>query len=251
MSARRDEAAELQEALSAERGRIVRLCARFTGDATVAEDLAQETLLEAWRHEHKLRNRAARRSWLSGIAHNVCLRWARRHGRERARLVRLGAAGDELPDSQDVAAELERAEAVALLERALALLPPETRQLLVQRYLEGRPQAELAARLEVSEGAVAARLHRARLALRRALAQPHARGAAGRQGGEGSAPAARPGESPLARAIVAWDTAALTLAGWMGACWQGALVALATPVLRPRTVACPAAIPRGGRIRGV
>ncbi|MBI3971447.1 MAG: hypothetical protein HY332_09170 [Chloroflexi bacterium] len=36
--------------MAAERARLVRLCRRFTGEADVVEDLAQETLLEAWRH---------------------------------------------------------------------------------------------------------------------------------------------------------------------------------------------------------
>jgi DNA-directed RNA polymerase specialized sigma24 family protein len=36
------------------RTRIIRLCATITGNAEIAEDLAQETLLEAWRHLHNL-----------------------------------------------------------------------------------------------------------------------------------------------------------------------------------------------------
>ena len=34
-----------------ERTRLVQLCARIVGDREAAEDLAQETLLEAWRHD--------------------------------------------------------------------------------------------------------------------------------------------------------------------------------------------------------
>jgi DNA-directed RNA polymerase specialized sigma24 family protein len=40
--------------LAEERTRLVRLCARLTGSSGVAEDLAQETLLEAWRNQQKL-----------------------------------------------------------------------------------------------------------------------------------------------------------------------------------------------------
>jgi DNA-directed RNA polymerase specialized sigma24 family protein len=71
-----------------ERLRIVRLCTLLTGDADVAEDMAQETLLEAWRSAEKLRDPGAWRPWLSGIARNVCLRWQRKH----LGLVRRGAA---------------------------------------------------------------------------------------------------------------------------------------------------------------
>ncbi|HSH83264.1 MAG TPA: sigma-70 region 4 domain-containing protein, partial [Herpetosiphonaceae bacterium] len=52
----------------------------------------------------------------------------------------------------------------------LALLPPTTRSALVARYVLELPQAEISSRLGVSEGAVEARLHRGKLALRRVLA---------------------------------------------------------------------------------
>jgi RNA polymerase sigma-70 factor (ECF subfamily) len=68
--------------LESERRRLVRLCAAMSGDREAAEDLAQETLLEAWRNRHKLRDPAGAERWLSAIARNVCLRWARRRGRE-------------------------------------------------------------------------------------------------------------------------------------------------------------------------
>ena len=47
----------------AKRRRLVRLCAAVTGDRTVAEDLAQETLLEAWRSAHKLHDPAGADRW--------------------------------------------------------------------------------------------------------------------------------------------------------------------------------------------
>src|SRR6266567_3288194 len=66
---------DLETVLPAERARLVRLCTTITGNGDVAEDLAQETLLEAWRHLHELRDPERRAQWLSGIARNVCLRF--------------------------------------------------------------------------------------------------------------------------------------------------------------------------------
>ena len=68
---------DLEAQLAAERPRLVGLCARLSGDAAVAEDLAQETLAEAWRLLAKLRQPEGLASWLNAIARNICLRWVR------------------------------------------------------------------------------------------------------------------------------------------------------------------------------
>lgn len=162
--------------LARERTGLVGLCARITGDRDAAEDLAQETLLEAWRHALELRDPEKRPQWLAGIARNVCRRWMRSRGRELSRRVPVrGHEGTEdalanLPNGEpELEVELERSELAALLDRALALLPPETRGALVERYIHGSPYAEIAARLGLSEDAVAMRLQRGRLSLRRIL----------------------------------------------------------------------------------
>ena len=178
----------LDAALASERPRLLRLCARLTGDAGAAEDLAQETLIEAWRQAHKLTDPRGVGPWLSAIARNVCLRWARQHGREMRHIapaiagewerpdLALERMGEDAMDAADAVAtddftlELERDELAALLDHALALLPAETRAVLLARYVEETPQAEVARRLGMSASAVAVRLHRGRLALRRALA---------------------------------------------------------------------------------
>ena len=163
---------ELVTAFEAQRPRLVRLCALLCGDTGAAEDLAQETLLEAWRQRAKLVEPAGVASWLAAIARNVCLRWRRQMGRRPFEV--NGAARLEQPlleptDPFDFEVELERDELAALLDRALALLPPETRAVLVARYVAEAPLAEIAARLRLSEGAVAVRLHRGKAAFRRVL----------------------------------------------------------------------------------
>lgn len=164
----------------AERPRLVRLCARLSGDPDAADDLAQETLFEAWRHRAQLRDPEREAQWLSGIARNVTLRWLRTRGHEAAHLVGLLCpdAGDDantpnwddvLAGEADIAADLERTELANLLDEALALLPPETRSTLLAHYLNQTPLAELAGSLGATDAAVAMRLHRGRLALRRIL----------------------------------------------------------------------------------
>jgi RNA polymerase sigma factor (sigma-70 family) len=171
-----------------ERSRLVRLCAKLTGDASVAEDLAQETMLEAWRHLNQLRDHEKFSAWLSGIARNVCLRWQRKHGHDAIHILPAiqvtsldSHESDEtssllelenmLPDTVDLEVELERKELILLLDRALALLPPETRTVLIERYVEESPIAEVAAKLGINASAAAMRLQRGKIALRRILAK--------------------------------------------------------------------------------
>jgi RNA polymerase sigma factor (sigma-70 family) len=168
---------QIEGLLPSEWPRLVRLCAHFTGDHDAAEDLAQETLIEAWRHQDRMYDWQGYSNWLSAIARNVSLRWIRQRGREGARLVTsIGSAPEpsacveELPAEQDdFTVDLERAELADLLERALALLPAESRRVLVEKYIDELPLDEIAGRLGLSTGAVAVRLHRGRLALRRVL----------------------------------------------------------------------------------
>jgi RNA polymerase sigma-70 factor (ECF subfamily) len=76
---------------------------------------------------------------------------------------------DWLTDPDEIELELERKELAALLDRALALLPAETRDALLAHYLDEAPLAAIAERLGVQASAVAVRLQRGRLALRRLL----------------------------------------------------------------------------------
>jgi RNA polymerase sigma-70 factor (ECF subfamily) len=161
--------------LAEERPRLVRLCALLTADPDAAEDLAQETLWEAHRGRQRVRDPARYRAWLTGIARNVCRRWARRRGHELERFVHPAAYDGEVetpvdpPAPFDVGVELERNELAQLLDRALALLPVPTRAVLVEHYLRERPQAEIALRLGVSQAAVVMRLQRGKVGLRRVL----------------------------------------------------------------------------------
>jgi RNA polymerase sigma factor (sigma-70 family) len=139
-----------------ERARLVRLCAALSGDRDAAEDLAQETLLEAWRQRHKLTDVRGADRWLAAIARNVCLRWGRTRGR-------LPLPVEELPEPvapvEDHIADL------------LELLPPNSREVMVQRYVHERSHEEIAATLGISKDAVAMRLTRGKRTLRRSLAE--------------------------------------------------------------------------------
>jgi RNA polymerase sigma factor (sigma-70 family) len=144
-----------------ERRRLVRLCASISGDRDAAEDLAQETLLEAWRNQHKLVDPAGADRWVSAVARNVCLRWTSR---------RRDLPVAELPE-QPVEAEVElgRDDLAEILDGALALLPAMQREVLLENVVFERSNGEIADRLGISPDAVSMRLTRGKLALRRLI----------------------------------------------------------------------------------
>lgn len=166
-----------QNDVAADRARIMRLCWRLTGDAQAAEDLAQETLLVAFQREQALRDPAKREQWLLGIARNLCLHWRRSKGLERDHLAERNSADDALDweddtclvDSCDVEGDLEKSELANLLDRALGLLPVDSRDVLIERYIHEASHAEIAARLGLREDTVKKRVERGKLALRRLL----------------------------------------------------------------------------------
>ena len=151
--------------------RLVSLCARVTGDVAAADDLAQETLVEAWRHRTRLTDPAGVERWLAAIARNVCRRWARQRGRELSLVTRAATreASGDIVDTAGLEVALERSELAELLGRALAALPAQTREVLVERYVHESTSPEIAARLGLSTDAVSMRLHRGRRVLRRLL----------------------------------------------------------------------------------
>lgn len=161
-----------ERALERFRPQVVRLCARLAGSGEWAEELAQETLIEAWRNSHKLTTGELSFAWLAQIAQFVVRRWRRRQERTSWREHSLELVTHEpATDPTEERSPLERAELALLLGRALETLPPKTRSLLVRNYWEGQSLQEIAERDRITAANAAVRLWRGRLALQEALVQ--------------------------------------------------------------------------------
>ncbi len=170
-------AAQMSEMVADAGPRLLRL-ARLNGIGTdEAEDVVQETLLEAWRHLEQLREPERLSAWLDGICRNIC----KRHLQAKSSAPRMSAlptSADEAealsvdfpdPFAVDPSEELERQDMQVLLDRALGHLSTSTRELIELFYLAELPQREIAERLEMSLGALELKLHRARRQLHRVL----------------------------------------------------------------------------------
>jgi RNA polymerase sigma-70 factor (ECF subfamily) len=169
-----DFAGTIGERVEAARPRLLRL-ARLNGiGPDEAEDVVQETFLEAWRHLEKLREPERLLSWLDGICRNIC----KRHLHMKAAAPDTSELPEDLDEvstslsdmlSIDPVEELERQDMHILLGRALGHLSAGTREVVELCYLLEQPQREVAQRLGMSLGALELKLHRARRQLHQVL----------------------------------------------------------------------------------
>jgi RNA polymerase sigma-70 factor (ECF subfamily) len=156
-------------------------------DAGRAEDLAQETFLQAWEKRTGLRNPESAVSWILAIAARKVIDAHRWHGaRPESRL--SDRDGPEIGVAESDGIEAARRED---LREALADLPEHYRSVLILRYWSGLTPAQIARLLGEPEGTIRNRIFRAHLLLRERFAAEGGRGpGAGEDGGrarEGSA----------------------------------------------------------------
>ncbi|MDR0342992.1 MAG: RNA polymerase sigma factor [Nocardiopsaceae bacterium] len=137
---------------------IYRLAVSIVRDPALAEDVAQETFIMAWRHRDTYRGVAPLRHWLLRIAHNVAVSTLRSL-REEAR------DPSTLPGGHAEVVESTVANRMAV-EEALSLLDPLSRSIVVLREMEGLSYAEIGQILGVALPTVKTRLFRARATLR-------------------------------------------------------------------------------------
>ena len=146
-------------------------------DAALAEDLTQETFLRVWLCSEQWTGRGSVRGWLARIATNLALNALRATKRRREQPLEAPAVTDEEESFvpgwcvDDAAlgpdAQYERAASRAQLQRMLAELPEEKRDVLHLVHEQAMGIADAAAALGIPPGTVKSRLHHARKTLAR------------------------------------------------------------------------------------
>lgn len=145
--------------------RLLALAARMLGDPAEAEDVAQETMMRAWKQAASWRPGAAKfDTWLHRVALNLCYDRLRR---------RREIATDSPPERADEGPApdrgLEAADVGARVAAAMQALPDRQREAVVLCHYQELSNIEAAALMGVSVEALASLLSRGRRALRAAL----------------------------------------------------------------------------------
>lgn len=161
-----DTEAVFRDLVDAHRDRLYRFVLRHIGHATEAEDLAQQAFVEAARTFEHFRGDSQLSTWLYGIAMNL----VRNHlSRAPHRVYRFeeDSVLDDMPAGQpDPEQQCAMTELVGLLERELAGLMPEMREVLLLVAMDDMSYEDAAALLSVPIGTVRSRVSRARSHLR-------------------------------------------------------------------------------------
>jgi len=142
---------------------MYRYAAWLCRDKAIAEDVVQEALLRAWKSLDALRDDAAAKHWLLTIVRRENARYF-----ERRRLETVDI--DNLTASQAALVAEAPNEELEALRESIYELDDDYREPLVLQVLMGYSTTEIGELMGLKQGAVLTRLHRARLKLKKKVA---------------------------------------------------------------------------------
>lgn len=154
---------------------LVRLAARLVRDEAEAEDLVQETVLQAWRRRAQLREPAALRGWLRRSLVNRVVDRSRRITPNLLDFASVEADWRDDDFTVDPVRVVERAELREDLEDALVRLPVIYRIAVVLHDAMGWTGSEVAETMRIGLPAAKQRIRRGRMMLVHALAADDAK----------------------------------------------------------------------------
>lgn len=149
------------------RDNVYRLAYRMCGNAYDADEAAQEAFVAAWRALPNFRGDAKFSTWLYRLTTNAAIDVMRREKRHQT--VGDGEMVDLADDADSPQETVERTEQQEAVQKALATLSEEYREVLLLRYMEELDYAEIADVLQLPSGTVKSRINRAKAALKTAL----------------------------------------------------------------------------------
>lgn len=139
------------------RGKIFNLCIGLVKDEGIANDLTQETFVNAYQHLNSFRQEASFYTWSYHIARNLSLNYLKKKGRIHE---------EELHEERIISPQLPDKELQDTIREGLTTLNPKHRVVFEYYELQKMSHKEIAALLDVPVGTVRSRLHYARKKMR-------------------------------------------------------------------------------------
>lgn len=168
-----DGATELLEVLiNRYRQQLYGFLAKFLGDATLAQDVFQETFLQIHLSKHTFKQGRRFKPWLFAVAANKARDTIR--SRKRHRMVSIDASFSSDPsgdggsfvdliasDEPSITDELSQAEVAQIVREVVETMPEHLREVLLLAYFQKMAYKEIAQIVDVPLGTVKSRLHAA------------------------------------------------------------------------------------------
>lgn len=162
---KKGEQAAFDEIVRRYSSKVLTICSYFLKDAHEACDVSQEVFIKIHRGLINFREEAKLSTWIHTIAINTCKnqmgffkRWfSRRSDIDEEALIKSPAPG---PEDDAIVRERER-----ILKDEIQRLPEKFKEIVILKDIEERSYEEIGAMLEINQGTVKSRLHRAREAL--------------------------------------------------------------------------------------
>jgi len=165
--------------------RIFNFGLKMCGQFQDAEDITQDTFLNAFRYLNNFREETKLKNWLFKIAATACIRKRRKKKCEPDRELSLDSFMNkdgihetyDIPDwSDDPSDKVIQAEMNTVINDSIKTLPHKYKLVFNLREIEGFSTKETADILNISVVSVKTRLHRARLALREKISHSYREG---------------------------------------------------------------------------
>jgi RNA polymerase sigma-70 factor (ECF subfamily) len=139
--------------------KVFRKCISFVQDRDIAQDMVQDVLLKVFTQLSKFKGNSRFSTWLYAITYNYCVEYYRRSNRYPSA---------DIDEGPDIAEPDDQAEKDLLglraekLHKAMSLIAPEDKAILLMKYQDDTSIKDLTEHLDASESAVKMRLARAR-----------------------------------------------------------------------------------------
>jgi len=159
--------AKFSEMLSPYKDKMFRYAYNIVGSKFAAEDVVQEAMIKIWKKKEQFAEIENKEAWCVTITRNLAIDKVRAAKKKRANNIDEYHHISDSGPSPDL--QLEQKDALSRVELLLNELPPQHKEIVVLRDVEGHTYQEIADILDVSVDLVKVNLHRARKSLRSKL----------------------------------------------------------------------------------